>query len=95
MIRIGDRYMIDADEHCFTVSDIMVRGENTKKPGEEYLRPISYHGTLTEALQSISRRMQRQIVSEKEQITLADAIRRMRDVESRIGRMIEGRTGGV
>ena len=95
MIRIGDQFMITADGCCFTVNDIMTRGENTKDPGSEYLRPVSYHGSVTKALESLSTRMQRDIVAEPGEISLSEAIRRMRDVENKIGRMIEGRTGGV
>ena len=95
MIRIGDQYMITADSCCYTVNDIMTRGENTKDPGSEYLRPLTYHGTLSQALEGVSARMQRAVVTAPGEISLSEAIRRIRDVEAKIGRMIEGRTGGV
>ena len=95
MIRIGDQYMISADDHCFVVNDIMTRGENTKDPGSEYLRPATYHSSLTKALESVATRMQRDVAAEPGEISLSEAIRRMRDVENKIGRMIEGRTGGI
>lgn len=95
MIRIGNQYMISADGCCFTVNAILTRGDNTKDPGSEYLRPLSYHGSITKALESLSARLQREIVSDAEEMTLSEAIRRMRDLEGRIGRMIEGRTGGI
>lgn len=95
MIRIGNQFMITADGCCYTVNAIMTRGENTKDPGSEYMRPISYHGSVTKALESVSARMQREIVAEPGETSLSEAIRRMRDVEGRIGRMIEGRTGGL
>lgn len=95
MIRIGNQYMITADSCCYTVNDIMTRGENTKDPGSEYLRPLSYHGSVTKALEAVSARLQREIVSEPGEMSLSEAIRRMREVEGKIGRTIEGRSGGV
>lgn len=95
MIRIGDRYMITADDRCFVVNDILKRGQNTKDPGSEYLRPVAYHCTLTGALEGVAKRLQRDVVADPTEMSLNEAIRRMRDIEAKIGRMIEGRTGGI
>jgi hypothetical protein len=95
MIRIGDRYMITADDHCFVVNDILKRGQNTKDPGSEYLRPFAYHATLTGSLEAVAKRLQREIVADQTEMPLGEAIRRMRDIEAKIGRMIERRAGGM
>ena len=43
------------DDVCWTVCEKHVAGDNTKNPGKEYLRAVSHHGTLEDALQSVVR----------------------------------------
>lgn len=44
-IRLG-KYVITSDSLQFILNEANERGEKSKKQGEEYLRPISYHPTL-------------------------------------------------
>ena len=57
-IRIGN-YVITSDNLQFILNEAAKRSDKSKKAGEEYLRPISYHPTLQTLLTSLFDRMTR------------------------------------
>lgn len=54
-IRI-EKYVITSDNLQFILNEAVHRGTKSKREGEEYLRPISYHPTLDTLLMSLFNR---------------------------------------
>lgn len=51
--KIGDKYTITSDATCFTVNEIRTYTEKSPKAGQTYESPLTYHGTLEQACQSV------------------------------------------
>lgn len=51
-----DNYVITSDGLQFILNEAVQRGTKSKKAGEQYLRPISYHPTLDTLLMSLFNR---------------------------------------
>jgi hypothetical protein len=53
-IKINDKYTITSDAHCYAINETRFRGEDSKNPGEQFLYPIAFYGTLYATLNNIS-----------------------------------------
>lgn len=62
MIKILDRYIIDASSDCFTVCDFGI----SAKTGKPYERNKTYHDTLEQCFMNIYKRETRRELSSKE-----------------------------
>ena len=69
MIELGNNYFIDTDEYQYIVKKWIAFDKN----GDDCYKILSYHQTLTQALESVMRKYQRSIVSEST-MTLKDTI---------------------
>ena len=54
-ININRFVITHTDDVCWTVNETRVYGPETKNPGETYLRAVSHHGTLEDAVQNVIR----------------------------------------
>ena len=84
MIRIDDKYAIQADSNCYSVSRIM-----KNKNGKEYIQPLTYHSTLSEAFESIIRREQREMV-ESTDLSLNQAIKEFKRIQDELCEILKG-----
>ncbi len=53
LLRVNKDYRVTSDTICFTVEERHIRGEESKNPGEEYWRPISFHPSLESVFASL------------------------------------------
>lgn len=74
MIRIGENYVIDSDENCFTVKELgIIQNENSKNCGKEKETVYGYYSTLEGALKGLEKHLQRKTIRIKD-YTLKEAI---------------------
>ena len=43
---ISERYELEVDDYNYTLKEIGVRGEDSKRPGEKYVKDQWYYGSL-------------------------------------------------
>jgi len=49
-LKLDERFVITTDQNNFVLSELKVKGKESKNDGEEYLVAIAYYGTLQFAL---------------------------------------------
>ena len=86
MIRVTDKYGIDFDSDNYILVNIGVRGEKSKKKGEEFQRTVGYYTSLESVLEAIVRRTEKDYLS-KEDMGLVDAINIVRRVHEEMAAM--------
>ena len=52
-IEIGKDYVVTSDTHNIILNERLVRGDESKNAGAEYLRPVSYHTTLPDLVRAL------------------------------------------
>lgn len=86
--KIGDKYTITSDATCFTVNEIRTYTEKSPKAGQTYESPLTYHGTLEQACQSL---LDREIMlSHIETDRVMDMIREIDEIKREIIGAIRG-----
>lgn len=83
MIRVTDKYGIDMDSDNYILVNIGVRGEKSKKKGEEYQKTIGYYTTLESALEAVVRCTEKDYLS-KEDIDLQQAVSVVKQVHQEL-----------
>ena len=74
MIKINDKFCIDADENQFILKEFgTVQDENSKNFGEVTQTTLGYYGTLEQALNGLEKILSRRAVKTKD-YTLKQAI---------------------
>ncbi len=54
-IKINEEYTITSDEHNIMLVRTKIRGEDSKKPGEQYTYTLGYYASLQQALKALQR----------------------------------------
>lgn len=85
MIRVNDKYVIQSDKVCYTV----LRARVSSETGNEYVQPLSYHATLSEAFKSIVQREQRELV-ESTDMDLNQAIKEFECIQNEFCDILKG-----
>lgn len=78
MVKINEKYVIEADSNCYSVSIL-----KTSKKGKQYPQPISYHTTMSEAFESIVRREQRALV-ESNDMDIKEAVKEFKSIQDEL-----------
>lgn len=87
MIRVIDDYVVTADAYGYTLA--RDTGKIDKKTKTPVLKPISYHGSLRQAVDSCRRDYIRRGLQGGE-ISLSEAVTRMRDMDNKFKNILEG-----
>ena len=54
MIKITDKYFLDADSNCYMLKEkVVIKDKESKNFGEEDFRPLKYYTTIESALRGI------------------------------------------
>ncbi len=85
MIVIGDEWAITADSHAYAVCKKVVH----KKTGKIIYAPKTYHSSLEKALLALTRRLDRLSLVD-EDLTLAEAIKKLDENHMKLKVLIEG-----
>lgn len=54
-LKINERYGITTDQYQFILSEKRIAGDDSKTPGEEIWRGISYHTSLTDLITKVAK----------------------------------------
>ena len=84
MIELGNNYFIDTDDYQYIVKKWIAFDKN----GDDCYKILSYHQTLTQALESVMRKYQRKIVSEST-MTLKDTIDEFQKINDDMMRILQ------
>ena len=55
IIKLDDKFSLVTDDYNFVLNGIKIKGEDSVNPGEEYLSPVGYYGTLKASLEGYLR----------------------------------------
>ena len=55
VIKLDDKFALVTDDYNFVLNGIKIKGEDSVNPGEEYLSPVGYYGTLKASLEGYLR----------------------------------------
>ena len=55
IIKLDDKFALVTDDYNFVLNGIKIKGEDSVNPGEEYLSPVGYYGTLKASLEGYLR----------------------------------------
>lgn len=84
MIKINEKFFIDADENQFILKEIgTVQDETSKNYGEETVTTLGYYVSLEGALYGLETILQRRTIKIKD-ITLKEAIKEIRALHDEI-----------
>ena len=87
MIRVIDDYVITADAYGYTLA--RDTGKIDKKTKAPVMKPISYHGSVRQAVESCRRDYIRRGLQGGE-ISLSEAVARMKDMDDKFRKILEG-----
>lgn len=84
MIKINDKFCIDADENQFVLKEIgTVQDEKSKNFGEETQTTLGYYSTLEQAIFGLEKILSRRTIKVKD-YTLKQAIAEIREIHNEI-----------
>jgi len=84
MIRYKD-YAISSDNYGYQIYKIKTnKDDKSDNYGKEYLGDATYHSTFVQALTSILKQEQRNIISSTEEMTLEQGIKALTDVTNKL-----------
>ena len=84
MIKINDKFCVDADEQQFTLKEIgTLQDKNSKNYGEETQTTLGYYATLEGALSGLEKILTRRAIKVKD-YTLKQAIDEIRSLHNEI-----------
>ena len=87
MIRVIDDYVITADAYGYTLA--RDTGKIDKKTKTPVMKPISYHGSVRQAVESCRRDYSRRGLQGGE-ISLSEAVSYMKDMDDKFRKILEG-----
>lgn len=87
MIRVIDDYVITADAYGYTLA--RDTGKIDKKTNTPVMKPISYHGSVRQAVESCRRDYIRRGLQGGE-ISLSEAVSHMKDMDDKFRKILEG-----
>jgi len=88
MIKINDKYIIDADENQFIVKEIgVVQDEKSKNYGEETQTTLGYYSTLEQAAKGLEKILQRRAIRIKD-YTLKEFVEEIQKIHNEIFKVL-------
>ena len=82
MIKVTDRFYIDANTNCYVLKEkTIVQDENSKNYGQEVLKDLGYYTSLESCLQGILKTTTREYISKQEENSIYDLIKEIKRAE--------------
>ena len=82
MIKINDRYYIDADEHCYMLKEARtIKDKKSKNYGKSTYKTLGYHSTIDFCLNGLIKKELREFISKSEEKGIKDLIQKMKELE--------------
>lgn len=73
MIKINDRFYINANSNCYTLQEkTTIKDENSKNFGQEKFNDLGYYTTIEGCLEGILKTTTREFISKETENTLND-----------------------
>lgn len=82
MIKVTDRFYIDANTNCYVLKEkTIVQDENSKNYGQEVLKDLGYYTSLESCLQGILKTTTREFIAREEENSIKDLIKEIKRAE--------------
>lgn len=82
MIKITDRFYIDANANCYVLKEkTAVQDENSKNYGQEVLKDLGYYTSLESCLKGFLKTTTREYIAKQEINSIQDLIKEINRVE--------------
>ena len=82
MIKVADRFYIDANTNCYVLKEkTIVQDENSKNYGQEVLKDLGYYTSLESCLQGILKTTTREYIAKQEENSIYDLIKEIKRAE--------------
>lgn len=82
MIKITDRFYIDANSNCYVLKEkTIVQDENSKNYGQEVLKDLGYYTSLESCLKGFLKTTTREYIAKQEINSIQDLIKEINRVE--------------
>ena len=82
MIKVTDRFYIDANTNCYVLKEkTIVQDENSKNYGQEVLKDLGYYTSLESCLQGILKKTTREYIAKQEENSIYDLIKEIKRAE--------------
>lgn len=73
MIKINERYYIDADTHCYVLREKkQIQDENSKNYGNYIYKDLGYYVTIEQAINGFIKKALREYISTEDEKSIAD-----------------------
>lgn len=92
MIKITDRFYIDANTNCYVLKEkTIVQDENSKNYGQETFKDLGYYTNLESLLNGILKITTREFIAREDENSINDLIKEIKRVEDYLkGLKLEG-----
>ena len=75
MIKINDRFYINASTNCYTLQEkVIIQDEKSKNFGQEMFKDLGYYTTIESCLQGLLKTTTREFISKETENNLKDLI---------------------
>ena len=82
MIKVTDRFYIDANTNCYVLKEkTIVQDENSKNYGQEIFKDLGYYTNLESCLQGILKTTTREYIAKQEENSIYDLIKEIKRAE--------------
>ncbi len=81
MIRITDKYFIDADKYNVILKEKVVMSDKSKTPGQITFKEIGYYPNLQSALIKLNESFKKEMIENYEFINIGNAILQLNDLQ--------------
>lgn len=82
MIKITDRFYIDANANCYVLKEkTIVQDENSKNYGQEVLKDLGYYTSLESCLRGFLKTGTREYIAKQEENSIQDLIKEINEVD--------------
>lgn len=82
MIKVTDRFYIDANTNCYVLKEkTIVQDENSKNYGQEVLKDLGYYTSLESCLQGILKTTTREYIAKQKENSIYDLIKEIKRAE--------------
>ena len=82
MIKIADRFYIDANSNCYVLKEkTIVQDENSKNYKQEIFKDAGYYTSLESLLRGILKTTTREFIAREEENSIQDLIKEINEVD--------------
>ena len=75
MVKVTDKYYIDADSHCYRLQEkVTIQDEESKIFGKEVFRDLGYYSSIENCLNGVLKLLTREYVSKETENSLKELL---------------------